>query len=185
MKSSSWSKLGIGNFHKLPINGFICVHERTQYPLLPGLLTSKDDKRHNKTKKTKQNKTKQSKRQKTRIHDKELMEREKKVLHFLQFFTDIACNPLFASCCNAQRYGDDEGGKTCVFETRSDYNVKLQGCGDDGSDEGDDNGAGNYSCFAFQTIINESMTSFECIFTPWKSMWHLHLVVDVVNFYNK
>ena len=34
----------------------------------------------------------------------------KKIIYFLQLLTDIAFNPRPGSCCNAQRYGNDESG---------------------------------------------------------------------------
>ena len=34
----------------------------------------------------------------------------KKIIHFLQICTDIAFNPRSGSCCNAQRYGNNDGG---------------------------------------------------------------------------
>ena len=33
-----------------------------------------------------------------------------KIIYFLQLLTDIAFNPRPGSCCNAQRYGNDESG---------------------------------------------------------------------------
>ena len=51
--------------------------------------------------KTKKNKKKQDSWQKSL---------DKKIIYFLQLLTDIAFNPRPGSCCNAQRYGNDESG---------------------------------------------------------------------------
>ena len=85
---------------------------------ISGLMTSnKKQQRNNKTTTTaatnqsiKPKKKKQAKKvqHKTRIRDREIT--RGKIIHFLQIFTDIAFNPWPGSCCNAQRYGNNDGG---------------------------------------------------------------------------
>ena len=88
-------------------------------PSISGLMTSnKKQQRNNKTTTTaatnqsikpKKNKeTSKYVQHKTRIRDREIT--RGKIIHFLQIFTDIAFNPWPGSCCNAQRYGNNDGG---------------------------------------------------------------------------
>ena len=89
-------------------------------PSISGLMTSnKRQQRNNKTTTTaatnqsikpKKKTKKQAKKvqHKTRIRDREIT--RGKIIHFLQIFTDIAFNPWPGSCCNAQRYGNNDGG---------------------------------------------------------------------------
>ena len=89
-------------------------------PSISGLMTSnKRQQRNNKTTTTaatnqsikpkKKTKKRAKKVQhKTRIRDREIT--RGKIIHFLQIFTDIAFNPWPGSCCNAQRYGNNDGG---------------------------------------------------------------------------
>ena len=88
-------------------------------PSISGLMTSnKRQQRNNKTTTTaatnqsiKPKKTKKQAKKvqhKTRIRDREIT--RGKIIHFLQIFTDIAFNPWPGSCCNAQRYGNNDGG---------------------------------------------------------------------------
>ena len=88
-------------------------------PSISGLMTSnKRQQRNNKTTTTadtnqsiKPKKSKQTYKKvqhKTRTRDREIT--RGKIIHFLQIFTDIAFNPWPGSCCNSQRYGNNDGG---------------------------------------------------------------------------
>ena len=59
------------------------------------------------TSKQKNKKQKQKKNKKKDSWQKSLYQ---KIIYFLQLLTDIAFNPRPGSCCNAQRYGNDESG---------------------------------------------------------------------------
>ena len=58
----------------------------------------------------KKTKTKNKKNKKTKKQDSWQKSLDKKIIYFLQLLTDIAFNPRPGSCCNAQRYGNDESG---------------------------------------------------------------------------
>ena len=86
-------------------------------PSISGLMTSnKRQQRNNKTTTTAA--TNQSIKPKKNKQKKYNIKRgfvtgkshEEKIIHFLQIFTDIAFNPWPGSCCNSQRYGNNDGG---------------------------------------------------------------------------
>ena len=71
--------------------------------------TTKNKNSNNKSIKPKQKKQTNSKiQQKTRISDRGITEEKNHSL--VQSFADIAFNPRSGSCCNAQRYGNNDGG---------------------------------------------------------------------------
>ena len=56
------------------------------------------------------NKNKKKAKKKQKKQDSWQKSLAKKIIYFLQLLTDIAFNPRPGSCCNAQRYGNDESG---------------------------------------------------------------------------
>ena len=87
-------------------------------PSISGLMTSnKRQQRKNKTTTTaatnqsiKPKKTNKQKKYNIKPGFVTGKSHEEKIIHFLQIFTDIAFNPWPGSCCNAQRYGNNDGG---------------------------------------------------------------------------
>ena len=59
---------------------------------------------------TSKQKNKKQKKKKKKKQDSWQKSLDKKIIYFLQLLTDIAFNPRPGSCCNAQRYGNDESG---------------------------------------------------------------------------
>ena len=55
-------------------------------------------------------KTKNKNKKRTKKQDSWQKSLDQKIIYFLQLLTDIAFNPRPGSCCNAQRYGNDESG---------------------------------------------------------------------------
>ena len=73
--------------------------------------TTKTSQPLDKNKNLKQCKQKNKKNKKrTKKQDSWQKSLDKKIIYFLQLLTDIAFNPRPGSCCNAQRYGNDESG---------------------------------------------------------------------------
>ena len=100
------------------INNFF-AHACTQYPpyrvwwlvIKSNKEITKQQQQQPQTNQLNQKKTKKQAKKiqhKTRIRDREIT--RGKIIHFLQIFTDIAFNPWPGSCCNAQRYGNNDGG---------------------------------------------------------------------------
>ena len=56
------------------------------------------------------NKKPKKNKKRTKKQDSWQKSLDKKIIYFLQLLTDIAFNPRPGSCCNAQRYGNDESG---------------------------------------------------------------------------
>ena len=88
-------------------------------PSISGLMTSnKRQQRNNKTATTAATNQSIKPKKQTNKQTKYNIKRgfvtgkshEEKIIHFLQIFTDRAFNPWPGSCCNAQRYGNNDGG---------------------------------------------------------------------------